>query len=279
MPAAAYARTPEQGPQDRYLDYMREWGMLDQQYTSGQWQTRQREVLDFVQPYRGRFDLDSANQQARKDQHIVNDTATDAAKKLSAAALTGITSAARKWFGFSSMIPEVRDDHESRDWFDQARDLLLQLFGESNFYKVLPSIYDDLICPATSLAWLEEDERDVIRAVHTPVGQYRMCVDSRRRVSRVFWRFSMTVDQVVEKFGQRPDGELDLSNFSPSLQNQWRDKRYYDWVTILHVTEPRVRRLHGKIDAKNKPWASCWMEWSGPMSQTGGLHQPRDPAG
>jgi hypothetical protein len=279
MPAAAYARTPEQGPQDRYLDYMREWGMLDQQYTSGQWQTRQREVLDFVQPYRGRFDLDSANQQPRKDQHIVNDTATDAAKKLSAAALTGITSAARKWFGFSSMMPEVRDDHESRDWFDQARDLLLQLFGESNFYKVLPSIYDDLICPATSLAWLEEDERDVIRAVHTPVGQYRMCVDSRRRVSRVFWRFSMTVDQVVEKFGQRPDGELDLSNFSPSLQNQWRDKRYYDWVTILHVTEPRVRRLHGKIDAKNKPWASCWMEWSGPMSQTGGLHQPRDPAG
>jgi hypothetical protein len=129
MPAAAYARTPEQGPQDRYLDYMREWGMLDQQYTSGQWQTRQREVLDFVQPYRGRFDLDSANQQPRKDQHIVNDTATDAAKKLSAAALTGITSAARKWFGFSSMIPEVRDDHESRDWFDQARDLLLQLFG------------------------------------------------------------------------------------------------------------------------------------------------------
>jgi hypothetical protein len=279
MAVSAYARTPQEGPQDRYLDYMREWGMLDQQYTSGQWQQRQREVLDYVQPYRGRFELDEQNKQPRKDQNIVNDTASDAAKKLSAAALTGITSAARKWLGLGSMIREIRDDHESRVWFEEARDLLLQLFAESNTYKVLPSVYDDVICPATSLAWLEEDERDVIRAVHTPVGQYRLCVDSRRRVSRVFWRFSMTVDQVVEKFGQSPDGELDLSNFSPSLQNQWRNKRYYDWVTILHVTEPRVRRLHGKIDRLNKPWASCWMEWSGPMTQTGGLHQPQDPAG
>jgi hypothetical protein len=124
-----------------------------------------------------------------------------------------------------------------------------------------------------------EDERDVIRALHTPVGQYRLCVDARRRVSRVFWRFSMTVDQVVEKWGQGPDGELDLSRMSPTLQNLWRDKRYYDWVTILHVTEPRTRRQFGKIDKLNKPWSSCFMEWSGTGTQTGGLHQPMDPAG
>jgi hypothetical protein len=98
--------------------------------------------------------------------------------------------------------------------------------------------------------------------VHTPVGQYRLCVDSRRRVSRVFWRFSMTVDQVVEKFGQRPDGELDLSNFSPSLQNQWRDKRYYDWVTILHVTEPRVRGCTGRSTPRTSRGPRAG--WNGP---------------
>jgi hypothetical protein len=113
MAVAAFASYyPQQGPQDRYLDYMREWGMLDQQYVSGQWKTRQREVLDFVQPYRGRFELDEQNKQPRKDQLIVNDTATDSAKKLQAAALTGITSAARKWFGLTSMIRGIADDHE-----------------------------------------------------------------------------------------------------------------------------------------------------------------------
>jgi hypothetical protein len=254
-----------------WQDYIREWGMLDQQYITGQWRQRQQEVIQYIQPYRGRFELGQANQQPRKDQSIVNDTASDASKKLSAAAQMGISSGARKWCAFTSTIPEIRDDPACKRWFDEARDVVLQLFAESNFYKALASVYDDLVCPATSLMFIEEDERDIIRGVHYPVGMYRLALDARRRVSRVFVRFSMTVEQVVEKFCKVPgQSEPDLSKLSQSVQALWRDKKYYDYVPILHVTEIRRDRQFGKIDARNKPWASRFLEWAAPPSSNHG---------
>jgi hypothetical protein len=254
-----------------WQDYIREWGMLDQQYVSGQWRTRQEEVIRYIQPYRGRFDLGQENQQPRKDQSIVNDTASDASKKLSAAAQMGISSGARKWTAFTSTIPELRDDPACKRWFDEARDVVLQLFAESNFYKALASVYDDLVCPATSLMFIEEDERDIIRGVHYPVGMYRLAVDARRRVSRTFVRFSMTVEQVVDKFC-RVEGQSgpDLSKLSRSVQALWHDKKYYAFVPILHITEQRRDRQFGKIDGRNKPWASRFLEWCGTPSVNGG---------
>lgn len=259
----------------QYTDYIREWSMLDQQYISGSWQQRQQEVINFITPYRGRFQLDEQNQQPRKDQNIINDTASDAGKKLSAAAQMGITSPARKWAAFTSSDPVLRDDPECKRWFDDARDVVLQLFAESNFYKTLAAVYDDLVDPATSLMWIEEDDRDVIRGVHVPVGQYRLAVDARRRVSSTFWRMSMTVEQVVDQFcrGDGKGGRLaspDFSRVSYRVKDAWQNRRYYDWITMLHVCQQRRDRQFGKIDARNKPWSSCWMEWSGPPSQTPG---------
>lgn len=260
----------------RYGDYMREWGMLDQQYISGSWQQRQQEVIDYITPYRGRFQLDEQNKQPRKDQNIVNDTATDAAKKLSAAAQMGISPPSRKWLSFTSSLPEVRDDPECKRWFDEARDVVLQLFAESNYYKVQANVYDDLITPATSLKFIEEDERDVIRAVHVPCGQYRLAVDARGRVSRTFRRLSMTVEQVVDQFCRtdRRGGRLgapDFSRVSVRVRDAWQNRRFYDWISILHACQQRSDRQFGKIDARNMPWSSCWMEWSSAPSTQGGM--------
>jgi hypothetical protein len=243
-------------------DYLRRWQALDEQYLVGNWKDRQREAMQFIQPYRGRFELSEQNKQPRKDQSIINDTATYASKNLSAALLVGLSSAARKWVAFTSNIPEIRDDHECKDYFDEFRDVVLQICAESNFYKVLAQVYDDLVCPATSLMWIEEDERDIIRAVHRPCGQYRLACDSRGRVSTVYERFSMTVEQVVEKFCLGPGrSEPDLSKLSDAAHNLYRDKKYDEWIDILHVVEPRTLRQYGKIDARNKPWSSCWMEY------------------
>src|ERR1019366_2723934 len=64
--------------------------------------THWEELTDYILPRRGRFSISDVNRGNRRTKHIVDMTATFAAKILSSGMMSGISSPARPWFRLES---------------------------------------------------------------------------------------------------------------------------------------------------------------------------------
>lgn len=259
---------PGETPRQRYL---RRYSDLDVQYAN--WRTTHEDIIRYLQPGRGRFDYrEQENKGLRADELVVNDTGVNSSEKLSAAMDTGITSPAREWFRLTTSDPKANEQPGVREALHEIQDELYQIITGSNAHDGFRAVYRDLVGPATSVLFIEPDDREVLRTIHVPCGQYRLATDARGRVSVVFRRFAMTVRQIVERWGMKPgQDEPDWTNISQDVRERWDHDRRDEWIDVLHVVERRMLRVVGARDKKNKPWASCWLECNAPNDSTVGL--------
>lgn len=240
---------------------LKRYGELDSIYRSS-WEAAHRAIIEFIWPNRGEFDQADANKGFQRDQCIIDNTAGDAGRKLTAALDTGITSEARVWFTLAPEEPASENDQASEAYCHDAQTILFSLIAKSNFYKAHRNVLDDLVGPAIGLMMIEADAEEVFRCTHVPVGSYRVGVDNKGRVNRVVRRFTFTCAQLVEEFG--------WENCSEAAQRASLNENMQQNFQVLQIIEPRVVRDPKKIDAKSKPWASYWLEvGAGPWNGAG----------
>jgi Bacteriophage head to tail connecting protein len=146
-----------------------------------------RDLSDFILPRRARFTVTDVNKGDRRNQKIIDSTATLAARSLRSGMMSGITSPARPWFRLSSTEPGVSELASVKEWLDSVTRLMSTVFLKSNIYNVLPTLYGDLGVFGTSAVFIEEDTEEVIRCYPFPIGSYYIANDNKLRV-RVFYR-------------------------------------------------------------------------------------------
>jgi hypothetical protein len=211
--------------------------------------TRHEEIGMYVAPDRTSFTTQSETSKGgRKDQKILDATATDCSRALTAAIETGCFSPVREWCRTTTTLGE----DVAADYLYDVQRKFFYVMAKSNLYKGLGTITRDDVEFGTGVLWLERDPVSVVRGIHFPVGSYRIAVNARGQVDTVYRRFEMTTGQLVREFGRE--------NCSQTVQNEWDQQKYDVWHWVQHSCEPRTLRQYGKIDSKNKPWQSCWLE-------------------
>ncbi|WP_105571387.1 portal protein [Cronobacter sakazakii] len=214
-----------------------------------------RELSDFIIPRGSRFLTSEANRGDRRNNKIVDPTATMANRTLSSGMMSGITSPARPWFKLATPDPEMMDYGPVKLWLETVQNRMNDMFNKSNLYQSLPIIYSSLgTCGTGALAVLEDDE-DVIRTMPFPVGSYYIANSPRLSVDTCFRKFSMTVRQLVREFG--------LNNVSSSTKSAFENGTYEKWVDVVHAVYPNMNRETGKMNAKNKAFRSVYFEVGG----------------
>ncbi len=242
----------------RRLEILR--GQLDTERQSfmPQW----RDIADFILPTRPRFQITDANRGTRKNQKIINSHATQSADTLRSGMMSGITSPARPWFKLSTPDPDLAEQGPVKYWLDVVGRRMSDVFLRSNLYNVLPQVYSDLGGFGTAPMLVEEDFDEVIRAYSLPLGSYMIAKDSKGRVNTLFREFRMTVRQVVEEFAKRDERtkEIDWSNFSVHIKEQWLQNQTETWIDICHVIQPNEEYDDKKLASKHKKFSSCYYE-------------------
>jgi len=242
----------------RRLEILR--GQLDTERQSfmPQW----RDIADYILPTRPKFQITDANRGARKNQKIVNSHATQSADTLRSGMMSGITSPARPWFKLSTPDPALAELGPVKFWLDVVGRRMSDVFLRSNLYNVLPQVYSDLGGFGTAPMLIEEDFDEVIRAYSLPLGSHMIAKDSKGRVNTLFREFRMTVRQVVEEFAKRDERtrEIDWTNFSTHIKEQWLQNQTETWVDICHVIQPNEEFDDKKLDSKYKKFSSCYYE-------------------
>lgn len=173
----------------------------------------------------------------KRMEKILNSTGTQAATSFGAAAKDSVISPARRWLTFVPGFhpkPDGKDPEvgsEERDWMEDTANRMLRVFFGSNLGVAGQQMFLDLGAFGNDCHVLYEDDEDVIRFFHSPVGEFRWSMGSDRQIDGMTRVISMTVDQVVQEFG--------IENVSEQTRREWLKggaERDYE-VIVSHKIE------------------------------------------
>ncbi len=220
-----------------------------------------RDISDYILPRRARFFVSDTNKGDRRNQKIIDSTATLALRTLRAGMMSGVTSPARPWFRLATPDPDLSEFDPVKNWLYLVSQRMSTIFLRSNLYNSLPILYGDIGCFGTGAMFIEEDFDDVIRTYPFPIGSYMIANDDKLRVNVLFREFRMTVRQLVLKFGKKkPTGQPDWSIFSTQVKSHWDRGAYETWIDVCHVIRPNPNWDPNKLGSEYKKFASDYYE-------------------
>jgi hypothetical protein len=224
-----------------------------------------RECADFVLPTRPRWMASDRNKGDRRNQKIVDPTATLALGTLRSGMHSGMTSPARQWFRLAPPDPSLEENGAVKDWLHDVRARMLAVMLRSNVYQALPVFYQDMGAFGTAAMAVMEDDQDVIRCYDFPIGSYYLALDETRRVSVFAHEYSLSVRQIVAQFASPNEyGEpQDWSKISDGVRDMWLRGTLDAWVDVVQVIQKNDGHDDSRLESKYKAFYSCHFEASG----------------
>ncbi len=219
-----------------------------------------REIAENFAPRRPRFNTNDKNRGDRRNHHIIDSTPVLAARSLMSGMMTGITSPARDWFRLTLSDQRNAEAGPVKAWLDSTTAKMNSVFLRSNLYSALPNVYFDLGTFGTAAMLIEEDFENTIRCYPIPIGSYCIGLSERHKVE-VFKRdLSMTVREIIQKFGRQENGKIDWSNISDSVKQAFEDNQLTRAVDVVHIIKPNDFFDKEQIESKYKKFRSTYYE-------------------
>src|SRR4051812_14568374 len=108
-----------------------------------------QEAADYILPRRQRFLVTDSNKGDRRNQKIVDATATKSLRTLKSGMMSGITSAARPWFRLTTPDPDLAEFKPVKEWLHSVQRRMETVHNRSNIYNSFPILYGDMATFAT----------------------------------------------------------------------------------------------------------------------------------
>ena len=234
---------------DLTKDLLKRFGKLVTQRQT--WESHWQEVADYMMPRKA--DVTKQRSKGDKRSELIFDSSPLHAVELLSASLHGmLTNPSTPWFSlkFKNSDPE-QDQDAANEWLQDTTEKMYEAFNRSNFQQEIFELYHDLITFGTASMFIEEDADDIVRFSTRHIGEIYISENNKGRIDTVFRKFKLSARAAILQFGEK--------NVSNALRGTAM-KDPYEEVTILHVVYPRENYDPKKKDAKNMPFASCYIE-------------------
>jgi hypothetical protein len=210
---------------------------LDQRWTAlknerdSSWLAHWQDINRYTMPRVGRFMVTDRNKGDRRNQAILNETATFAVNTAVRGLMYGITNPARPWISLQTPYPDINKRQNVKIYLETLRDRMLEVFRRSNLYTVLPATYRDLLLYGTHACAVNKDPESIIRLEPLPLGSYALATSGTQRVEVMYREFQRTRAQLVDRYG--------LENCTPTIQAAVKgDQNLDNWEDVRHAVEP-----------------------------------------
>jgi hypothetical protein len=213
-------------------------------------------IAEYMLPRRGKY-LDADEDQTqnagdRKDQKIINGSATDALRVVAAGLQGGLTSPSRPWFVLTFADSDLMEFAPVREWLHEVRTRMLAVLARSNFYTSTHNMYLELAAFGTAAMLIEENFQTVIRCRPFTIGEYTIALDSTYRPNTLYRQFSMSAEQMVQMFGEK--------NVSQRIRDIWKTSPGQRFE-VQHCIQPNDASYDpSKADYRGMEFASVYFE-------------------
>ncbi|WP_297196288.1 portal protein [uncultured Pluralibacter sp.] len=207
-----------------------------------------RECYDYTYPLRGAgfseevLDAQSAKHKVAK---LLDGTATDSARMLASALMSGMTPANAQWLNLDS--ESLPDD--AKAWLSECATLVWENIHAANFDAEGYEANLDVVCAGWFALYIDEDrEEGGYTFQQWPLSQ--VFVTSTRRdgiVDTVYRRYQLTAEQAVKEFGK----DKVSTKIIDAAKNKPDDK-----FDFLHAIFPRDNYVANARLARNMRFAS-----------------------
>lgn len=224
------------------------------QSRDSQARTQLQEIAEFVRPHRS--NITRENVEGQKQTERLYDATAGWASGMLAASLHGtLTPSTQPWLSY-----ELRDDalmaiKSVQDWLEDCAKRTYKALRQSNFNTSVHEMYLDLTDFGQGAIFVEEKDPTAsgafggLRFLCVPIGKYSITEDYEGRADGMFREFEISADQAFRKWGAEIGGMLvEKARAKPD-----------EMVKFLHAVYPRGDYDSSKRNAKNMPWASCYI--------------------
>ena len=214
------------------------------------WESHWQELGDYICPRKA--DITKKRTGGDKRTELLFDgTAVHAAELMSASLHGMLTNAATPWFDLRYENNELNGDDEAKEWLEGATDIMYQYLARSNFQEQIHELYSDLVTFGTAVIFIENDDDDGFRFSTRHIAEVYVSENEQGRVDTVFRKYKTTARAAVRQFG-----EQQVTQRISKLNSE----EPYAEIELLHIVLPREDRDRRKKNAKNKPFASVYID-------------------
>jgi len=206
-----------------------------------------QDLADYFAPNAVRFIARNVNKPHVKSKKILDSTTFIAVRNFASGMMTGATSPTRRWFK-TGIMSKGRDktkmSYNAKSWCAIQAELTRKILYASNFYQLLPEVYEQLGVFLFSCMAMELDYDNVVNFKVLPIGSYYYAKDSRGIVDTVCRNYMESAKNLVERYG--------LENCSDKVQQTYKD-RPNELFEIVHFVEPNLEyRENSPISSQKK---------------------------
>ena len=222
-----------------------------------------QELSQYYMPRSSRFLSSDRNKGDKRYNNIYDSEGTRSVHTLGAGLMAGMTSPARPWMRLTTGDTDLDDTSNVKTWLSKVTKKMLAIFAQSNTYRALHSMYEDLSVFATGASLVLPDFADVLRHYPLATGEYSLAMNARNEVDAMSREFDMTVAQIVKRYVQKnpKSGSLQWNNVSQTVKNLWDNGKGLDqWITVVQLIEPREEGVGETPMARHMPVASYTFE-------------------
>ena len=165
--------------------------------------------------------------------------------------LGNLVSANLRWLRLTMEKREQNDIPYVKDWLEEVENVLYAEFARSNYYEAMSEFFLDAASIGTGVMLVDENMAEKKMLFST--RHMKECYIAEARdgsVDTLYREFRMTNRQM----GQVWPDEISQSRKDRIETNP------FGTAHIIHAVFPRSERVPGKIDNKNKGWASIYID-------------------
>jgi hypothetical protein len=207
-------------------------------------ESKWQEVADYLLavPY------DLATRQLKQRKPIMDTTATSASRNLAHSIKS--TLASGDWWSGTINDSYMAQDPIAKDWLETAVRTTNHYLNQSNLDQSLLEVITDTILYGTGGLLIEEDDEEYFSFSARNPSELVISENHKGLVDTVFREEVMSARNCIEKWGNK---------CTKLIQDTYKADQDAN-IKILHAILPRTNRNKNKIDAKNKPFASVWID-------------------
>lgn len=214
-----------------------------------------REIQKYISPYTG-IGLtgnyaDEQRDGGRKDELILDPTATYAMRILAAGLHGGITSPSRPWFKITLPDQDLAAFAPVKDWLYMVEKRMYFLFAKSRAYQAFYSLFNELGLYGTGAMAMFHSFKSVVRCRQFTIGEYRFGLNNELSADTFLTTQWMSAKQMVQEFG--------YENVSRKVKQAYDNKKAEQLFEVCWMVEPNDDRFEHK-DFMNRPWRSVYWE-------------------